>query len=55
MHDFGADRAYLVTTGRVTQSAARWVEGKPIEIWDGERVARLSKDAAKKIPSPPIC
>jgi hypothetical protein len=30
MHDFGASRAYLVTTGRVTQAATRWVSGKPI-------------------------
>ena len=55
MHDFGADRAYLVTTGRVTQAAARWVEGKPIEIWDGERVAHLSKKAAvAKDPKPKV-
>lgn len=46
MHDFGASRAFLVTTGRVTQSAAKWAEGKPIEIWDGECVAKLSKQLA---------
>lgn len=46
MHDFGASRAFLVTTGRVTRSAAKWAEGKPIEIWDGECVAKLSKQLA---------
>lgn len=51
MHDFGADRAYLVTTGRVTQTAVRWAEGKPIEIWDADEVSRLSKrGAAEQLP-----
>ena len=52
MHDFGADRAYLVTTGRLTQPAIKWAEGKPIEIWDGERVARLSKEMASQTSRP---
>jgi restriction system protein len=38
----GADRAYLVTTGRITDEARRWARGKPIELWDAETVARLS-------------
>ena len=38
----GADRAYLVTTGRVTDPAREWASGKPIEIWDAETVTRLS-------------
>jgi len=29
-----ATRAYLVTTGHVTQQARDWAAGKPIEIWD---------------------
>ncbi len=48
MHDFGANRAYLVTTGRLTQAAAEWVRGKPIEVWDGERVAKLSMQQDKR-------
>lgn len=42
MHDFGADRAYLVTAGRLSRPAAKWVLGKPIEVWDGEVLAGLS-------------
>lgn len=42
MHDFGAGRAYLVTTGRLTQAAADWAKGKPIEVWDGEKVVGFS-------------
>lgn len=48
MTDFGASRAYLVTTGSVTEPARRWIHGKPIEIWDGEYLARLSKQMVSK-------
>ena len=41
MHAAGADRAYLVTTGRTTGPARAWVIGKPIEIWDGKDLARI--------------
>ncbi len=47
MHDFGADQAYLVTTGRLTDAAVRWAGGKPIHVWDGHYVARLSKEMAR--------
>lgn len=46
MHDFGADKAYLVTTGQVTQAARSWAQGKPLEIWDGKMVSQLSKQFA---------
>ncbi len=42
MHDFGAQRAYLVTTGRLTQAASDWAKGKPIVVWDVEKVVQLS-------------
>ncbi|MDO8669837.1 MAG: restriction endonuclease, partial [Dehalococcoidia bacterium] len=42
MHDHGANRAYLVTTGKLTGPAARWVAGKPIEILDRDSLVRLS-------------
>ena len=32
MHAAGVDRAYLVTTGRLTSPARLWAEGKPIEV-----------------------
>jgi restriction system protein len=51
MHDFGVDRAYLVTTGEVTDAARRWARGKPIAIWDGSDLARMARAAA---PAPPL-
>ncbi len=51
MHDFGAQRAYLVTTGALSEPARRWVRGKPIEVWDGETLARLGREAAGR-PAP---
>ena len=48
----GADRAYLVTTGRVTDAARAWAEGKPIELWDAETLTSLS-EAAETAPSAP--
>jgi restriction system protein len=38
----GASKAYLVTTGRVTDAARMWAQDKPIEIWDADSVARVS-------------
>ena len=40
-----ADKAYLVTTGRVTHAAWRWARGKPIEIWDAATITRLAREA----------
>lgn len=36
-----ADRAILVTTGRIGQQGRAWIQGKPIEIWDGAQLAGL--------------
>lgn len=36
------NRAYIVTTGRVTDQARAWARGKPIEIWDAETVTGIS-------------
>ena len=46
MHKFGADRAYLVTTGRLTRAAEAFAVGEPIEVWDGAYVTRLSMQMA---------
>ncbi len=35
-------RGYLVTTGRISQSARLWAAGKPIELIDGQRLLRLA-------------
>ena len=51
MHAAGADRAYLVTTGRLTSPARVWAEGKPIEIWDGAVLARQVV-ASPRAPQP---
>ncbi|HOG46885.1 MAG TPA: restriction endonuclease [Anaerolineae bacterium] len=40
MHDSGATRAFLVTTGRLTRAALAWAAGKPIVVWDGAVLAR---------------
>jgi len=40
-----ATRAYLVTTGHVTQQARDWAAGKPIEIWDAGTLTRLGPTA----------
>jgi HJR/Mrr/RecB family endonuclease len=34
----GAQRALLITTGRLTPSAARWVVDQPVEVWDRDRL-----------------
>ena len=55
MHASGAGRAYLVTTGRLTKAAEAWARGKPIEAWDGGRLAKLSASpAAAAAPSPAL-
>ena len=41
MHGLRAHRAYLVTTGRLTGPARRWIEGKPITVWEGPDLTRL--------------
>lgn len=50
MHAAGADRAYLVTTGRTTGPARAWVMGKPIEIWDGKDLARILGESTPIAP-----
>ena len=48
MHAAGADRAYLVTTGRVTAPAWRWASGKPIEIWDHRALRRVLAESREE-------
>lgn len=38
----GADYGWLATTGGVSRQARRWGAGKPIEMWDGQRLAELA-------------
>ncbi len=39
-----ADRGYLVTTANISEQAFRWARGKPLELIDGEQLARLAQD-----------
>ena len=34
----GADYAWLVTTGGISRQAREWAGGKPIELWDGQKL-----------------
>jgi restriction system protein len=36
-----ARRAYLMTTGPITQQARDWARGKPIILYDGESLVKL--------------
>lgn len=38
-----AQGAYLITTGTFTQKAQNWAEGKPIHLYDGEKLLSLIK------------
>jgi len=38
MHHLGADKGYLVTTGRLTSKAVGWVTDKPITVIDRESI-----------------
>jgi hypothetical protein len=41
----GAARAYLVTTGQISDDACRWAEGKPLILIDGAELERLARAA----------
>jgi hypothetical protein len=59
LHHFGATRAILVTTGRVTPAAREWVRDKPLEAWDADdlrqrwapEIARTAADMAAAVPA----
>ncbi|MGQ9768420.1 MAG: restriction endonuclease [Anaerolineae bacterium] len=37
-----ADYAWLATTGGVSRQAREWANGKPMELWDGQRLVELA-------------
>lgn len=49
MHHYEANRAYLVTTGRLTQAACQWVLGKPITVWDREHLVWVMERRAQDL------
>jgi HJR/Mrr/RecB family endonuclease len=40
-----ADRAWLATTGAISRKAREWAAGKPIELWDGQKLVELARRA----------
>jgi HJR/Mrr/RecB family endonuclease len=46
MQHEAAPRGFLVTTGSISAAAGRWAQGKPIEMIDGARLARLASGLA---------
>lgn len=61
MHDAEADRAMVITTGLFTEAASAWAEGKPILLWDVDRVVGDARPLATAqavvtlTPTVPIC
>lgn len=41
MHE-NADFAWLVTTGAISRQALDWSAGKPMELWDGQRLIEVA-------------
>ncbi len=37
------DRAWLTTTGAISRQAREWATGKPIELWDGQRLVQEAR------------
>lgn len=52
MQHEAAPRGFLVTTGGISAAAGRWAQGKPIELIDGPRLARLASGQAD--PTEPL-
>lgn len=42
IHERG-DRAWLATTGAISRQARDWATGKPIELWDGQKLVELAR------------
>jgi hypothetical protein len=42
MHE-NADYSWLTTTGAISRKAREWAAGKPIELWDGQRLMELAR------------
>ena len=46
MTDLSANRAHLVTTGKLDKQAARWASSNPIDVWDRDELVRLARARA---------
>ena len=54
MHDSGAARAMIVTAGEFTPQARAWAEGKPIDLWGIENLARFGRQAVPAAEVAPV-
>lgn len=56
MHAEGAVRAIVITAGYFTEEARDWARGKPIELWDANRIVipKLSGSSAPSGSAPPL-
>lgn len=45
-----AQKAYLITTGTFTTQALKWVEDKPLILYDGEALVKLIRRTQKRKP-----
>jgi restriction system protein len=55
MHAEGASRAIVITAGYFTDEARTWARGKPIELWDANRILIApSSGALTSSVTPPI-
>ncbi len=51
MGDYGAQHAYLVTTGELTPAAREWAADKPVTVWDGAYLLELGRRPAPQLPT----
>jgi restriction system protein len=56
MHSEGAVRAIVITAGYFTEEARAWARGKPIELWDANRIVVSPSSAlsASAADAPPL-
>jgi hypothetical protein len=52
MVDRRADRAFLVTSARLSRAATRWIGSKPIEIWDVDELLARWPGQIARLPDP---
>ena len=52
IHERG-DRAWLATTGAISRQARDWANGKPIELWDGQKLVELAMHGKRSMARHP--
>lgn len=54
LQDSGATRAFLITTGYFTKQGYDFARGKPIELWDGQTLAKRFQEQQQRLQDPSI-